>query len=104
MLARFDHADIEPVENARMFRDRFVESFAALHAGGDVADDVAQIALPFRVALFVERGQRLDQRNAGFDHGRELPGEENQVGFFDRPSFLAVLDGVTAALLLAKEP
>ena len=68
-----------------MFRDRFVESFAALHARGDIADDVAQIALPFRVALLVERGQRLDERDAGLDHGRELAGEENEIGFLDRP-------------------
>ena len=68
-----------------MFRDRFVESFAALDARGHVADDVAQILLPLRIALFVERGQRLDERNTGLDHGRELPGKENEIGFFDRP-------------------
>ena len=93
MLTGFHHADEEAIEHARMFRDRFVESFAALHAGGHVTDDVAQVLLPLRVALVVKRGQRLDERNTGFDHGRKLAGEEDEVGFFDRPGFLAGLAG-----------
>ena len=84
-----------------MFRDRFVEGFAALHARGHVADDVAQVALAFRVALVVERGHGLHQRNTGFDHGRKLPGKENEVGFLDRPGFLARFVG--GCLLLEGE-
>ena len=56
MFAGLDHAHEEPIENARMFRDGFVKSLAALHARGHVADDVAQALLPFRVALIVKRG------------------------------------------------
>ena len=48
----------------------------------------AQSLLPLRVALLVKRGQRLDERDAGLDHGGELPGEQNEIGFFDRPCFL----------------
>src|SRR5207244_7837553 len=57
----FHHADEEPIENAGMFRDRFVKCFSALDASGDVADDVTQAALAFGIALVVKRGQSLDQ-------------------------------------------
>ena len=66
-----------------------MESLAALHARGHVADDVAQALLPFRIALIVKGGQGLDQRDAGLDHGGKLSGKENEIGFFDRPGFFA---------------
>ena len=65
-----------------MFRNRFVKRFTALHARGHIAYDVAQTALAFRIALIVESSQTLNERNAGLDHGGELAGEKNQVGFF----------------------
>ena len=88
-FTRFHHADKQPVENARMFRDRFMESFAALNARGHVADDVAQDFCRLGIALLVERGQRLDERNAGVDHRGQLPGEKHQIGLFDRPNSFA---------------
>jgi hypothetical protein len=88
VLAGFHHADEEPIKHTRMFGNRFVESFAALHTGGDVADDVAQAFLTLGIALVVKGGQRLDQRDARLDHRRELAGEEDKVGFFDGPGFL----------------
>ena len=102
-FARFHHADEQPIEDARMLRDRLVKGFAALDARGDVADDVAQIALPFRVALLVERGQRLDERDAGLDHGGELAGKENEIGLLDRPDFFAWI-GWRSLFAAAKEP
>ena len=60
-FAGFDHAHKESVEDAGMFADRLVESFAALHARRDIADDMTQIALPFRIGLLVESCQSLDQ-------------------------------------------
>ena len=85
MLAGFHHADKKPVENTGVFRDRFVEGLTALHARCHVADDIAQIALPLWVTLIVERRHGLDERDTGLDHGRKLPGKENQVSFLDRP-------------------
>ena len=82
-LTCFDHADKQAIKNARMFGDRFVKSFATLHACDHIADHVPQILLSFRIALFVKRGQRLHERNASFDHGRKLPGEKDEIGFFD---------------------
>ena len=83
VLAGFHHADVEPIENARMFARSIREGLAALHARGDVANDVFEIFLPLIVALLVERGHRLDERDAGFNHGRELAGEKHEVGFLD---------------------
>ncbi len=68
--------------------DRFVEGLAALDPGGHVTDDAAQVFLAFRGELLVKRGQRLDERDAGLDHGGELAGEENQIGLFDRPGLV----------------
>jgi hypothetical protein len=93
MFTGLHHADKKPVENAGMLGDRFVKGFAALHAGGDVADNVAQALLALWIALVVEGGQRLDQRNASLNHGGELAGKENEVGFLDAPRFLARFGG-----------
>ena len=71
-----------------------LKCFTALDTGRHVADDMAEAALPLRVALFVKRGHRLDERNAGLDHRRELPGKQNQIGLFDRPAlFLLAASG-----------
>src|SRR5690349_17117295 len=59
-----------------------MESFATLDSCRNVADDRTQCALPFGISLFVEGGQSLHQRNTGFDHGRELASEKNEVGLF----------------------
>ncbi len=67
-----------------MSGDGFIESFATLDTGGDVADHGAKVFLLLRVALFVERGECLDERNARLDHGGELAGEEHEVGLLDR--------------------
>ena len=83
MFTRLDHADEQTIEYPRMLGDRLVEGFTTLHAHGDVADDRAKIALPFGIALFVQSGQCLNQRNAGLNHRRELAGKQHQIGFFD---------------------
>ena len=85
----------EQAVGERLFMEtRFAQAFKAfLDAGGDVTDHAAQALLPFRVALLVKRRHRLDKRNAGLDHGRELPGEQNQVGFLDRPDLVLLAAG-----------
>src|SRR5207248_3938894 len=83
------HAHKKPIKHAWMFCDRFVEAFATLHTGGHVTNNVTQVALPFRIALVVERRHSLDKGNASLDHGRKLPGKKNQVRLLDRPVFLA---------------
>src|SRR6476646_10148597 len=77
-----------------MFGDRFVECFTALDSGGDITNDIAKIALPLGIALLIKRGHGLDERDTGLDHGGELPGNKNGIGFFDRPSFFAGLADV----------
>ena len=54
---------------------------------------MTQAALAFRVALIVKGGQTLNERNAGLNHGRKLAGEENEIGLFNRPGFLARATG-----------
>src|SRR4030095_15536056 len=70
-----------------------MESFATLNSCSNVADDGPQRALPFRISLFVQGGQSLHQGNTGFDHGRELPGEENEIGLFHGSGLPARLAG-----------
>src|SRR5207249_5918152 len=82
MLARFHHADKKPIENQRMFGERFMEGFATLHPRCDIADYGSQPSLPFRVSLFVQSGQSLHQRNTRLDHGRKLSGKKYEIGLF----------------------
>src|SRR5438067_9298406 len=70
-----------------------MESFTTLDPGGNVANDRTQRALPFRISLFVQRGQSLHQGNTGFDHSRELSGEENEIGLFHGSGLPARLAG-----------
>ena len=93
MLARFDHADKEPIENAGMFGERFMECFATLHPRCDIADNGPQRCLPSRISLFVQSGQSLHQRNTRLDHGRKLPGKENKIGLFYFSGFLTRVSG-----------
>src|SRR5207253_9080017 len=90
MLARFNHADKKPIKYARMLGNRLIKCIAALNPGRDVTNDKAQIALAFRIALFVKSGQRLHERDTGFDHGGQLAGEEDDIGLFDRAALLAL--------------
>src|SRR5207248_2091740 len=75
-----------------------MESFATLNSGGNVANDGTQRALPFWISLFVQGGQSLHQGNTGFDHGRELPGEENEIGLFNGSRLPARLAGIRFSL------
>src|SRR5438046_677444 len=93
MLARFDHADKEPIENEGMFGERFMECFATLHPRCDIADHGPQRSLPSRISLFVQSGQSLHQRNTRLDHGRKLPGKENKIGLFYFSGFLTRVSG-----------
>lgn len=83
MLTRFDHAHKEPVKDARMFGNGFIESFAALHVRSHIADDVPKVALAFRIALLVKSGQSFHECDAGLDHRRKLAREQNQVGLLN---------------------
>src|SRR5205814_2972102 len=89
VLTGLHHAYEKPIKHSRMFRDRFVKSFAALHAGGYVTDDMPQALLAFWIALVIESSQGLDQRNAGLDHRGKLSGKKNEIGLFDRPGLLS---------------
>ena len=90
-LTGLDHGDVEAVEDRGMLLERGVEAVAALHAAGDVADDRAQVGLFLRVGALVEGGQRADERDARVDHGGELAGEEDEVGFLDAGGLACVV-------------
>src|SRR5262249_53491153 len=92
-FTRLHHADVQTVKNARMFRDRFVKCFTALHPRSHVAHDLAEAALTFRIGLIVKSCQTLDQGNTGLDHGGELAGEKNEVRFFNFESAVTGLPG-----------
>src|SRR5438128_82407 len=98
MLAGFNHADEEAIEDSRMLSDRFIESLTALDASCNITYDMAEIALALRIALFVKSGQRLHERNTGLDHGRELAGEQHHISLLNRPYTFACLGGVRLLL------
>ncbi len=80
-LAGLDHVDVELVENLRVLRQPFGERAAALHRVAELGDG----RLEHRVALlFFEHRQPAQQRQAGVDERRQLPGEDHQDLLLDR--------------------
>ena len=64
-----------------MLLQRLGEAVAAFDARADVLDRVAH---HFVAGLFGQRLERLHHRQTGIDHGRELAGEDDQIGQGDR--------------------
>ena len=62
-----------------MLRNRFGECGPLLDLRAHFADDAAQRRLFFRIGLFVESGERSDQRQTGIHHGGELAGEKDEI-------------------------
>ena len=79
-LAGVDDAQEQRVERARMLAHRLGERLAALHVRAHRQQRLAQQ----RIVDAVRDGvQRIGQRDARLEHGRELPREDHQVGLLD---------------------
>ena len=72
-FARFDHRDVQPVEDLRMPAHRAGEDDAALDVLTDVGDHDGEV-LVFR--LLLEDHERGDDADAGLDQRRELARED----------------------------
>ena len=76
LLAGCDQCAIDVGEVARMARQRIGQRCAAHHFGADRRDQVAHIGA---FGLFQQRGERLLQRQAGFEQAGQLAREQCQL-------------------------
>ena len=80
-FTRGDHVDVQIGERLRMLAQRVGERVTALDVVHDLARDVGQNLV---FGLLRQNVERLHERQAGVDHGRELAGEDRQVLGADR--------------------
>ncbi len=80
-LACFDQVAIQRVEVFGMFAKGVGQTGAGFHIAADVHDQPGHVGVGVAATDDVER---LQQRHAGLDHGRHLPGEGGNVLGLDR--------------------
>src|SRR5450830_518947 len=88
-LAGADHADVQASEHLGVLGERVGEADAGLYVGADLADDLGELLVG---SLLLEDVQAAQHREAGVDHGGELPREDGEVLGFDAAADLDLAD------------
>ncbi len=79
-LARGHHVDVQIGERSGVLPERVGDGIARLHVVHHLPGDVLE---RLALALLRQDVERLHERKPGVDHGRELPGEDDDVARLD---------------------